>query len=81
MTQSSSVWSPRTLRRRLKDEELTFKGLVADIRRDLGEKYVQDRSLSLTEISFLLGFSDMSSFSRAYKGWTGHSPSAARRGD
>jgi AraC-like DNA-binding protein len=70
--------SPRTLARRLREEGESFKSLLAEIRRDLGEKYILDKSLSLTEISFLLGFSEASSFSRAYRGWTGQSPSDHR---
>jgi AraC-like DNA-binding protein len=70
--------SPRTLARRLREEGESFKGLLAETRRELGEKYILDKSLSLTEISFLLGFSEASSFSRAYRGWTGQSPSDHR---
>jgi len=70
--------SGRTLARKLADEGQSFKGLLSEIRRELAEKYIRDRSLTLTEISFLLGFSEMSSFSRAYKGWSGSSPSAHR---
>lgn len=70
--------STRTLIRKLADENESFKNLLATIRRELGEKYVLDKSLSLTEISFLLGFSETSSFSRAYRNWTGRSPRAHR---
>jgi len=70
--------SERTLRRRLKETGSSFKDLLAQTRRELGERYIQDSSLSLTEIAFMLGFSDSSSLSRAYKGWTGHSPSEGR---
>lgn len=70
--------SPRTLARRLADEGESFKSLLAEVRRELGEKYILDTSLSLTEISFLLGFSEASSFSRAFRNWTGQSPSAHR---
>jgi AraC-like DNA-binding protein len=70
--------SPRTLARRLADEGESFKSLLAESRRELGLKYILDRSKSLTEISFLLGFSEASSFSRAYRGWTGQSPSDHR---
>jgi AraC-like DNA-binding protein len=70
--------STRTLIRKLGDENESFKNLLATIRRELGEKYVLDKGLSLTEISFLLGFSETSSFSRAYKNWTGQSPRAHR---
>jgi AraC-like DNA-binding protein len=56
--------SERTLRRRLKEAGSSFKELLAETRRELGERYIQDSSLSLTEI--------------AYMGWTGKSPSQAR---
>jgi len=70
--------SVRTLRRRLKEAGVSFKNLLAETRRELGERYIQDSSLSLTEIAFMLGFSDSSSFSRAYRSWTGQSPSEYR---
>ncbi|SMG64766.1 [weak similarity to] AraC-type DNA-binding domain-containing protein, partial [methanotrophic bacterial endosymbiont of Bathymodiolus sp.] len=44
----------------------------------LADKYIKDSSLNLNEISFLLGFSEISSFSRAFKRWTGSSPRAYR---
>ena len=43
-----------------------------------GEGYVADRQIPVTEISYMLGFSDVSSFSRAYKRWTGSSPALSR---
>ena len=71
--------SARTLQRQLKNEGTTFKTIHNDVRRELSEKYIYDESLSLSEISFLLGFSDISSFSRAFKRWTGYPPSAYRQ--
>lgn len=70
--------STRSLARKLEDEGKSFKDLLTEVRRELAEKYIRDRSLSLTEITFLLGFSEASSFSRAYRGWTGSAPSAHR---
>ena len=70
--------SSRTLTRKLRERGHNFKDLLAGIRRELAEKYIMDTSLTLTEISYLLGFSENSSFSRAYRGWTGMSPSAHR---
>jgi AraC-like DNA-binding protein len=70
--------SERTLRRRLKEAGTSFKEILAETRRELGERYIQDSSLSLTEIAYMLGFSDSSSLSRAYKSWTGKSPSEHR---
>lgn len=68
----------RTLRRRLDDQGVSFRDLLSGVRRDLARRYLADDQLSLTEISYLLGFSEPSSFTRAYRGWTGKSPSEAR---
>lgn len=70
--------STRTLRRKLKEAGVSYKELLAETRRELGERYIRDSSLSLTEVAFMLGFSDSSSFSRAFKTWTGQTPSAFR---
>lgn len=70
--------TPRTLHRRLKEDGESFRTVLTSVRRDLAEQYLADHSLTLTEITFLLGFSEMSSFSRAYKNWNGISPSEAR---
>lgn len=69
----------RNLHRRLQRENVTFKSVFAEIRKGLAQQYIQDPSLTLTEISFMLGFSEVSSFSRAYKSWTGVPPSEVRR--
>jgi AraC-like DNA-binding protein len=69
----------RNMHRKLQKEDTSFKVLLTEIRRELAQQYIQDRTKTLTEISFLLGFSEVSSFSRAYKGWTGQPPSEARQ--
>jgi len=71
--------SVRTMHRKLTDAESNFRSLLVEIRRNLAEAYIMDNSLTLTEISLLLGFSEPSSFSRAFKSWTGTAPSEARR--
>jgi AraC-like DNA-binding protein len=71
--------STRNLNRKLKSENTSFKALLLDIRYELANQYINDASLTLTEISYMLGFSEVSSFSRAYRRWSGQSPSAARR--
>ncbi len=71
--------TPRNMHRKLQKEDTSFKVLLTEIRRELAQQYIQDRTKTLTEISFLLGFSEVSSFSRAYKGWTGQPPSEARQ--
>ena len=68
----------RNLHRKLQAEDTGFKKLLSEVRQDLAEQYLSDRSKTLTEISFLLGFSEASSFSRAYRSWTGIPPSEAR---
>jgi AraC-like DNA-binding protein len=57
----------------------SFRKLLARTREALARQYIQDPDVDLTEIAFLLGFSEHSSFSRAYKRWTGQTPSASRR--
>lgn len=70
--------SQRTLQRRLEDNDTTFRQLLNEVRQELADKYLRDSSLSLIEISFMLGFAEMSSFSRAFKRWTGSTPSTYR---
>jgi AraC-like DNA-binding protein len=67
----------RSLQRRLKDEDTTFFAVRDDLRRELASTYL-DGGLSITEISFLLGFSEASAFFRAFKRWTGTTPQASR---
>lgn len=70
--------STRALQRKLHDKGTTFKGVLTEVRQELADKYIRNNQLSLTEISFMLGFSEVSSFSRAFKRWTGESPSDYR---
>lgn len=72
--------SQRTLSRRLAAEGANFESVLDDLRRDLAEGYLSSEKLSVNETAYLLGFSDPSAFSRAYKRWTGASPKAMRRG-
>jgi AraC-like DNA-binding protein len=67
----------RTLQRRLKDEGTTFQAMREELRRELAEIYLED-DLSISEISFLLGFSEPSAFFRAFKRWTGLTPVESR---
>ena len=70
--------SPRTLQRKLSAIGTNYSQLLEAVRQELAEQYVADPSLSFSEISFLLGFSELSAFSRAFRRWTGRSPSVAR---
>jgi AraC-like DNA-binding protein len=71
--------TPRNLHRKLQKEGTSFKLLLNEVRHDLALQYIKDRTMTLTEISFMLGFSEVSSFSRAFKNWTGKSPSKVRQ--
>jgi len=70
--------TPRNLHRKLQKHETSFSQLLNDTRRELALQYIHDRSKTMTEISYLLGFSEVSSFSRAFRKWTGIAPSEAR---
>jgi AraC-like DNA-binding protein len=69
----------RTLQRRLRDEGTSLADLLDDVRRDLAMRYIDDASLALAEIALLLGFSDQTTFHRAFVRWSGQSPGAFRR--
>ncbi len=71
--------SVRSLQRRLKEARTTFRTLLEAVRKDLAATYVRDPDIELGEVAFLLGFSDQSAFSRAFKRWTGCPPSEARK--
>lgn len=68
----------RTLQRRLREEGTSYKMLLEEVRRELAAQYVAEPDLSFSEITYLLGFSEPSNFSRAFKRWTGKSPSDYR---
>jgi AraC-like DNA-binding protein len=67
--------SPRTVQRRLGEHGTSHKEVVDSVRRELGQRLVTEGRMSITEIAFLLGFTDVSSFGRVYRRWTGVSPS------
>ncbi|KPF68675.1 hypothetical protein IP84_08470 [beta proteobacterium AAP99] len=70
--------SSRTLHRRLQAEGLSFSRLLDDTRRDLAQRYLRESGRTVTDVTFLLGFSEQSAFSRAFKRWTGVAPSEFR---
>ena len=70
--------SARTLQRKLAEANTTYLQLVDDTRKDLALRYIEDPRRSATDITFSLGFSQPSAFTRAFKRWTGLSPSDYR---
>lgn len=63
-----------TLLRKLKAEGVTFKQVLDELRHKLAIQYLSENNMAVNETAYLLGFSDPTAFSRAYKRWTGHSP-------
>ncbi|MDA8486629.1 AraC family transcriptional regulator [Pseudomonas resinovorans] len=70
--------SLRSLQRHLADEGCSYEQLLGDTRQALALAHMRDPRCSISEIAYLLGFADTSSFSRAFKRWTGLSPSQYR---
>jgi AraC-like DNA-binding protein len=68
--------SRQTLYRRLKDEGITFAEIHDDLRQRMAMEYLEGKKVSVNETAYLLGFSEASSFVRAFKRWTGFSPTA-----
>lgn len=71
--------SLRNLQRKLSAESTSYKEILNKTRHDLALSYMADSSYSISEITYLLGFSDTSSFTRAFKRWTGKTPSEYRQ--
>jgi AraC-like DNA-binding protein len=70
--------SVRSLQRRLRDQGFSYVTLLNETRRQLGTAYLLEERYSVTEIAFQLGFDDASAFARAFRRWTGLSPSEYR---
>jgi AraC-like DNA-binding protein len=66
--------SSRTLHRRLQERDLVFKELLQKTRQQLAQQYLKEGRLTLSEIALLLGYSEQSAFSRAFKQWLGITP-------
>ncbi|MEH6549339.1 MAG: AraC family transcriptional regulator [Pseudomonadales bacterium] len=75
---SQLCMSRRSLQRRLEAEGFSFKELVEDIRRQLASRYLGNTEYPLVEVAFLLGYSDLSAFSRAFRRWYGEPPQSYR---
>jgi len=67
--------SVSTIKRKLKNENTTFKKVTETIRKKLALSMIKDKNISYEEMSYLLGYSEYSPFFRAFKKWFKHSPS------
>jgi AraC-like DNA-binding protein len=70
--------TPSAIQRKLAGEGSIYKKLVEVVRRELAIAYMKQRHLPFSEIALLLGYSELSAFSRAVHRWTGQSPRACR---
>ena len=71
--------SLRSLQRKLTEKETSYKALLDSTRQKLAKQYIANSRYSINEITYLLGFSEPSNFSRVFKRWTGQSPSQYRK--
>ena len=73
--------SERTLERRLAQEGTSFMEILQQLRSEMAVRYVDDPVVPISRIAWLLGFEEVSSFSNAFKRWTGKSPRQMRNAD
>lgn len=71
--------SERTLYRRLAEEGRTFRDVLSEAQSSLAQELLRDSNSSIAEIAFLTGFSEQSTFSRAFKRWVGQAPAQFRQ--
>lgn len=72
--------SRRTLIRRLASEDLSFSEIVGELRFDLARRYLEDANLSVSQIGWLVGYSEVSAFTHAFHRWAGRTPKQWRLG-
>jgi len=70
--------SERTLARRLNERGVSFRALLDGVRKELGLGYMHESRYAVTDVAYLLGFSDQSNFARSFRRWTGSTPSKYR---
>ncbi len=68
-----------TLRRRLEEEGTGHREIVDEVRRELASRYLEDRTLPISEVAFLLGFTNAASFNKAFRRWHGQNPAEFRK--
>ena len=71
--------SARTLQRKLKESGQGYQSLLDEVRKHLSELYLAEGKLSMSEVAFLIGYQEQSSFNHAFKGWNGMSPTSYKR--
>lgn len=72
--------SPRTLRRKLEQNQTSYQNLVSEVRADIAKEFLIQTKLTIEEMAFRLGYSDTANFRRWFKRWTGMTPQQFRGG-
>jgi AraC-like DNA-binding protein len=72
-------YAPRTLQRKLQEAGTAYHILLDEMRRELSIYYLREQKIAVSEVAFLLGFSEASAFHRAFRRWMGVSPGEFRR--
>ena len=70
--------SLRNMQRKLKDENTNYRQLLEQTRKELALQYIKEHHHSISEITYMLGFTEPSNFTRAFRRWTGNSPTEYR---
>jgi AraC-like DNA-binding protein len=71
--------STRSLQRRLAAVGLSYNQLLDQVRKEAAERHLADSALSITEIAYLLGYSEPAAFNRAFKRWYDETPQGFRQ--
>lgn len=75
---SELAMSQRSIQRSLCEEQTSYRHLVDSVRKSLAIEHLSRPGTSATDVAFLLGFSELSAFSRAFRRWTGNAPTRLR---
>lgn len=75
---SSLCMTPRTLRRKLAEQGTSFRNIVKELRCEAAKKLIQQTQLTIEDVGYTIGFSDVSNFRAAFKKWTGQTPASLR---
>jgi AraC-like DNA-binding protein len=72
--------TPRNLQRKLQQEQSTFRDIAGQIRKEIALQLMQNPSIKISEVSDILGYSDLTAFRKAFKSWTNSTPRTIRKG-
>jgi len=71
--------TPRSLQRKLMQEQTTFRDVAGEIRKDIAFQLMQNPAIKISEVSDILGYSDPTAFRKAFKSWTNVAPRAVKK--